>query len=82
MLDDEQSWIEITDAFQNTEWAISITSYAAEDKSHQPYKRGVICEPDQAACEKVKEVILKKYDKGIMNNLLSANGQGILLVGA
>ena len=81
-LDDRSCWIEITDAFQSAEWARSVTSYAAEDRLHQPYKGGVAGETDQAACEKVMEVILKKYDKETMNNLWSAKGQGILLVGA
>jgi hypothetical protein len=81
-IDDENCWIEITDAFQSADWAKSLTSYAADDKTHQPYQRRVICEPDSEACEKVKEVILKKYQKNSMNCLLNQYGQGILLVGA
>jgi len=75
-------WIEITDAFQSSGWAKSITSYAADDRVHEPYVRGAICEPDIEACEKVKEVILKKYRKKTMKNLRITNGPGILLVGA
>lgn len=76
------SWIEITDAFQNIEWAKSITSYAADDKPHQPYNRGTIYEPDMGAVHEVCAVILKKYQKETMKNLLQTHGQGILLVGA
>ncbi|WP_139249147.1 MULTISPECIES: hypothetical protein [Halomonadaceae] len=81
-LDGKRSWIEITDAFQSADWAKSITSYAAEDKTHVSYKRGLITEPDQQACSQVKEVILKKYRKGTMKQLMQSYGQGILLVGS
>jgi len=81
-IDNANCWVEITDAFQSEDWAKSITSYAADDKTHQAYQRSVMYEPDSEACEKVKEVILKKYDKNSMNRLLNQHGQGILLVGA
>lgn len=81
-IDGKDCWIEITDAFQSSDWARSLTSYAADDKSHQPYQSRVIYEPDSQACDKVKEVILKKYEKSSMNGLLSQYGQGILLVGS
>ena len=81
-IDEHKFWIEITDAFQSTDWARSMFSYAADDKTHQPYKSRLICEPDQEACGKVQEVILKKYRKSTMGELLSRYGQGILLVGA
>ena len=81
-LDGTKSWIEITDAFQSSDWARSMTSHAADDRTHQPYQSRLICEPDQEACERVTEVILKKYDKSTMKGLLSSHGQGILLVGA
>lgn len=81
-MDDKDCWIEITDAFQNSDWARSVTSYAADDKDHQPYQSRVIYEPDSRACEIVKGVILKKYEKNSMNGLLSQCGQGVLLVGA
>ncbi|WP_289116985.1 hypothetical protein [uncultured Idiomarina sp.] len=80
-LDGIQSWVEITDAFQSSDWARSITSYAADDSKHQPYQSRLICEPDQEACEIVRQVILKKYDKSTMNECLRSYGQGILLVG-
>lgn len=80
-IDDEECWIEITDAFQSDELAKSITTYAADDKPHQPYKSSVICEPDELACVKVREVILNKYHKQSMKNSLNQYGQGILLVG-
>ena len=81
-INSKSCWIEITDAFQSSDWAKSITSYAADDKTHEPYARGAICEPDIEACEKVKEVIFKKYRKRTMRNLRITNGPGILLVGA
>jgi len=77
----EICWVEITDAFQSADWARSITSYAADDKIHQPYQRGLIVNPDQEACDKVREVILKKVKKDSMRQIVSQLGQGILLVG-
>jgi hypothetical protein len=81
-VDGIKSWVEITDAFQNSDWARSMTSHAAGDRKHQPYQSKLMSEPDQEACERVREVILKKYDKSTMKGLLSSHGQGILLVGA
>lgn len=81
-LNGTKSWVEITDAFQSSDWARRITSHAADDRTHQPYQSRLICEPDQEACERVREVILKKYDKSTMKGLFSSHGQGILLVGA
>lgn len=81
-IDGIDCWIEITDAFQSSDWARSLTSYAADDKNHQPYQSRVIYEPDSQACEKVKDVILKKYESNSMNDLLSQYGQGVLLVGS
>lgn len=77
----EKFWIEITDAFQSSDWAQSITSYAADDKAHKPYQSRVICEPDQEACEKVREVIIKKVKKKSLNGVATQLGKGILLVG-
>lgn len=81
-LNGKPGWIEITDAFQNIGWAKSITSYAADDKPHQPYNRGTLYEPDMEAVNEVCTVILKKYQKETMKNLLQTYGHGILLVGA
>ena len=75
-------WVEITDAFQSREWARSITSDSAEDKANHPYEDVAVNEPDRVACEQIMEVVLKKYDKDSMKELLHFNGQGILLVGA
>ena len=80
-IDNEKCWIEITDAFQSSEWAQSITSYAAEDKTRKPFKSGVLYEPDTQACEKVREVIIKKVQKQSLNNIAAKSGKGILLVG-
>jgi hypothetical protein len=80
-IDGAPSWVEITDAFQSAEWAQSITSYAADDKTHKPYTRKLIYEPDIQSCEKVQEVILKKVTKDTMKVLSKTKGLGILLVG-
>lgn len=80
-IDNEICWIEITDAFQSSDWAQSITSYAADDKEHKPYQRRIICEPDEEACEKVREVIIKKVEKESLNKVAAKSGKGILLVG-
>lgn len=80
-IDNERCWIEITDAFQSSHWAQSITSYAADDKVHRPYQSRVIYEPDREACEKVREVIIKKVQKKSLNDVAEKLGKGILLVG-
>ncbi len=79
--DGQPNWIEITDAFQSSAWARSMTTYAAEDKVHIPYQRGVIHEPDKEACQKVKEVIINKYQKQTIKGIYQTRGAGILLVG-
>lgn len=77
----EKCWIEITDAFQSFDLAQSITSYAADDKVHKPYQRRLIFEPDQEACGKVREVIIKKVQKQSIRDVAAKFGKGILLVG-
>lgn len=80
-IDNEICWIEITDAFQSSDWAQSMTSYAADDKVHKPYQSRIIYDPDQGACEKVREVIIKKVQKKSLNDVAAKLGKGILLVG-
>lgn len=76
-------WIEITDAFQSQQLAMSITSDGADDRPHIPYEgEELLAADNDDAFEKVLEVILKKYQKPSMIELLKTQGQGILLVGA
>lgn len=80
-IDGNTTWIEISDAFQNGEWARSITTYAAEDKVHIPGGTGLTLEPDKASVSIVTKVILNKYDKKSMSSIMAQRGPGILLVG-
>jgi hypothetical protein len=76
-------WIEITDAFQTQQLAMSITSDGAEDRPYIPYESEELLAADHNdAFEIVLEVILKKYQKPSMIELLETHGRGILLVGA
>ncbi|EIW90549.1 hypothetical protein AGRI_01730 [Alishewanella agri BL06] len=80
-IDGNTTWIEISDAFQNSEWARSITTYAADDKVHIPGGNGLTLNPDEASINIVTKVILNKYDKKTMNSIMAQHGPGILLVG-
>ena len=81
-IDGESGWIEITDAFQNTAIAKRFKTATIDNSEEQDYRMVAMYEPDREACERVKEVIFKKYDKNSMSDLLEQYGQGILLVGA
>ncbi|MDP5138738.1 hypothetical protein ORJ04_22590 [Rheinheimera baltica] len=80
-IDGNTTWLEISDAFQNSEWARSITTYAADDKVHIPGGHGSTLNPDEASISIVTKVILNKYDKKTMNSIMAQYGPGILLVG-
>jgi len=83
LIDGKKTWIEITDAFFNQEFAESITSYAADDKKHKPVpkeKRFTI-EPSQSFNAILIECILKKYIKNSIGKVFEKNGSGILIVG-
>tara|TARA_A200000113_G_scaffold223247_1_gene238443 strand:+ start:59 stop:580 length:522 start_codon:yes stop_codon:yes gene_type:complete len=81
-INQQKAWAEISDAYINSDWAKSITSYAAEDKEHIPYSGGVMVNPDRRAGEIVKEIILKKYNKDSIHKVFLEHGPGILIVGA
>ncbi|MEL4341744.1 hypothetical protein AAEH92_13595 [Shewanella xiamenensis] len=80
-IDGNTTWIEISDAFQNSEWARSITTYAADDKEHIPGGTELTLDPDEASISIVTKVILNKYDKKTMSSIMTQRGPGILLVG-
>ncbi|OLF80008.1 hypothetical protein AWH60_01115 [Pseudoalteromonas haloplanktis] len=80
-IDGIDTWIEITDAHFSQETAISITSYAADDKAHIPSKAGLIVEPDLVTNERVESAIRAKLQKRTMQNIAATSKPGILLVG-
>ena len=80
-IDNNKTWIEITDAFFSDDVAKSITSYAAHDKIHQPSKSGLFIDADAITSERVESVIKKKLTKSTMIELANLLGGGILLVG-
>lgn len=80
-LDNNQTWIEVTDAILNAEYARSITSYPAEDVAHVPCENKKIQDSDDIFTEEVINVVSKKYAKATLRNIYIANGPGILLVG-
>lgn len=77
------SWIEITDAFFSPEFAESITTHVADDKSHKPVpKEKRFCiDPDEKFGSILESVIVKKYDKDSIGDIYKQYGCGILLVG-
>ncbi|QUM75537.1 hypothetical protein HWV00_04410 [Moritella sp. 24] len=80
-IDGKNTWVEITDAHFSRETAISITSYAADDKTHIPSKEGLIGDPDSITTERVESAIRAKLNKNSMIELAASNEPGILLVG-
>ena len=77
------TWIEITDAFFSRELAESVTTHIADDKKHKPVpKEKRFCiSPDEQFSSILRQVIVKKYDKGSIGNVYKQYGSGILLVG-
>ncbi len=77
------TWIEITDAYISKEYAESITTYVADDKTHKPIpKEKRFCiEPDEQFSDVLESVIVKKYDKNSIEMVCKRYGAGILLVG-
>lgn len=77
------TWIEITDAFFNKEFAESITTYVADDKVYKPIpkRKGPYIEPDKHFSNVLEGVIVKKYDKASIGKVYKEHGAGILLVG-
>lgn len=80
-LDSQRTWIEVTDAFIGSDFARSLTSYAADDMVHFPTERKVILDPDARFIEVVQSVVEKKYMKASISNIYRSNGAGVLLVG-
>ena len=80
-LDDQPTWIEVTDAFIGSDFARSLTSYAADDMVHIPTERKAIIDPDARFAEVVRSVVEKKYTKASIGTIYRSDGAGVLLVG-
>jgi|SaaInlStandDraft_6_1057023.scaffolds.fasta_scaffold31362_3 hypothetical protein len=83
IINGSKTWIEITDAFFSPELAESITTYAAEDKTHKPVPKAnrFVMTPDTQFSNVLVNVIKKKYDKKSIGKIYKKFGSGILLVG-
>ena len=81
VINNRNTWIEITDAFFSQDVAISITSYAADDSIHRPSQGGLVVDPDGTIANKIESVIVGKLTKQTMLSIAHLNGKGILLVG-
>jgi len=83
IIDGVETWIEITDAFFNSELAESTTSYLADDKEHRqvPKEKHFSIEPDEQYSDILRKTIIKKYDKNSIGKVYKQYGKGILLVG-
>jgi hypothetical protein len=80
-LDGQPGWIEITDAFIGSEFARSLTSYAADDRVHIPVEQLSVMDPDANFSEVVRSVVEKKYAKASIGRIYERHGPGVLLVG-
>ncbi|MBP9727529.1 MAG: hypothetical protein KBD83_08735 [Gammaproteobacteria bacterium] len=78
-----KTWIEITDAFFSSELAESITTHAANNKTHKPVpiKKRFAIEPDEQFSNALQDAIIKKYNKISIGKIYQQYGSGILLVG-
>lgn len=74
-------WVEHTDAFYSSDWAIDLTTFAASDKEHIPLERGVHVDMDSTLAEKFCSVVLKKLSNSSYAPLADEYGPGILVVG-
>ena len=80
-VDNQLTWLEITDAFIGPDFARSLTSYAADDTAHIPTQRKAIRDPDARFSDVVQSVVEKKYASTSIGNIYKKSGAGVLLVG-
>ena len=80
-IDDEISWIEISDVWLDSDFAESTTSFVAEDKEHMPSRNTFCVDIDDSYEVKASQVISKKYKKKTISDTHRVYGAGILLVG-
>lgn len=80
-INNDLTWIEITDCILDKSYAEDITSYASDDKKHKSDAMKIKISPTETCNSELKTVILKKYTKNSIGDVYKEYGKGILLVG-
>ncbi len=80
-IDGNKSWIEITEAMFNKDYARNITSFPPDDAAHVYSEQNLLGESEETFEQNVIKVVSKKYEKASIRSIYSTNGSGILLVG-
>lgn len=82
-IDGQITWIEITDAYLNHEFAESITTFAHPKKLHKPvpHNKRIIVEPDEQFSQIIVNIIQKKFTLPTLQVCYEKYGSGVLLVG-
>lgn len=80
-IDGIKSWIEITEAMFNKDYARNITFLPADDAAHVHSDKNLLGESEETFEQNVIKVVAKKYEKSSIRSIYNTNGSGILLVG-
>lgn len=74
------SWVEVTSAFMNRQFAEDAWSFATPGETHRPMPNQVIVEPDSQFAANFVSVIKKKLEKKSYEEFRDRYGPGYLLV--
>lgn len=74
------SWVEVTSAFMNRQFAEDAWSFATPGETHRPMPKGVIVGPDAQFAENFVSVVKKKLEKRSYEAFRDKHGPGYLLV--
>lgn len=75
------SWIEISEAYWNSDWAQDINTYAASDQEYKPMSPGVKGSMDAAFANNLVGVISRKLSNNNYAKAFEKHGKGYLVVG-
>ncbi|HCY64631.1 MAG TPA: hypothetical protein DHV59_17780 [Oxalobacteraceae bacterium] len=74
------TWMELTDAFFSSEWAMDLSSYTSI-KGHKPMKPGLYVDMDKQLAGNFCNLLEQKVDKKSYKPFVQQYGPGILVVG-
>lgn len=75
-----KSWVEISTAFINSDYARDLMSYITPDEVHKSISGELFVEPDREAAENFVEVVKKKLEKKSYLPIAEKYGQGYLVI--
>lgn len=74
------SWVEVTAAYMNRQFAEDAFSFATPGETHRPMQSDMIVGPDAQFAENFVSVVKKKLEKKSYETFRDAHGPGYLLV--